>query len=417
MSNGETETRGLRRTWLIVGAAVVFVALLAAFMSMGRKDIPVRGFRVRRQTLTSSISTNGKIRPVDNFEAHAPAPTTVARILVHEGDSVQPGQLLLQLDDLESRAQAAQAEAQLRSADADLQAVTLGGTQEEILTAQSHLAKARADFDTAERSLEATRRLQQEGAASTGETEAAQNRLKAAQAELNLAQQTQQSRYSAPEIERVQAQAAQARASLLAAQDVLLHSDIRAPRAGTVYSLPVHPGQFVNPGDLLVQVADLSLVEVVGYVDEPDIGHLHPGEAVEVGWDALPGRTWEGTVTGVPFTVVSVGARNVGEITCRVNNSDRKLLPNVNVSVVVVTTRAQDVIEVPREAVHAEDGQRFVFEIVNGTLRRRNVQTGISSLTEIEIVQGLAEGAEVALGPVNSLQALRDGMQVRVVSQ
>jgi HlyD family secretion protein len=416
MTNGEPNTRWRRRTWLIVGAAVVIVVVLAAFMSTGRKDGPVRAIRTRRQTITSSISTNGKIRPVENFEAHAPAPTTVARILVHEGESVQPGQVLLRLDDLDARAQAAKAEAQLRSVDADLQAVQRGGTQEEVLNAQSRLTKAQAEYDTAKRSLEALQLLQQKGAASSGETEAAQNRLKAAQADLNLAQETEKDRYSAPEIERVQAQAAQARASLLAAQDVLRHSDIRAPRAGTVYSLPVHQGQFVETGDLLVQVADLSSVQVVGYVDEPDIGRLHSGEAVEVRWDAFPGRTWEGTVTGLPFTVVAVGSRNVGEITCRVNNSDLKLLPNINVNVAVVTAAAQDVIAIPREAVHADDGQRFVFEITDGKLRRRNVQTGISNLTDIEIAQGLAEGTQVALGPLNSLQSIWEGMQVRVVS-
>jgi HlyD family secretion protein len=377
----------------------------------------MRGYRARRQSLASYISTNGKIRPVDNFESHAPMATTVARILVHEGDSVQPGQLLLQLDDLDARAQAAKAEAQLQSADADLQAVRLGGTQEEILTAQSHLAKAQAAFETADRNLQALRSLQKEGAASSGETDAAQNRLQAAQAELKLAQERQKSRYSAPEIERVQAQAAQARASLLAAQDILRHTDIRAPRAGTVYSLPVHQGQFVSPGDLLVQVADLSSVEVVGYIDEPDLGRLRPGEAVEVRWDALPGRKWDGIITGVPFTVVSVGARNVGEITCRVNNADHKLLPNTNVSVSVVTERTSDVITVPREAVHVEDSQLFVYEIVDGFLRHHNVQTGVSNLTDIEITQGLKEGDEVALGPLNTLQPMRDGMRVTVVSQ
>jgi HlyD family secretion protein len=417
MTNGEPNTRWRRRTWLIIGATVVAVVFLASFISLGRKDVPVRAFRTRRQTITSNISTNGKIRPVANFEAHALAPTTVSHILVQEGDSVQSGQLLVQLDDLDARAQAAKAEAQLRSADADLRAVRQGGTQEEVLTSQSDMVKAQAQFDLARHNVEILQGLQQKGAASAGETEAAQERLQTAQVNRNLAQAKQNGRYSTPEIERVQAQADQARASLLAAQDILRHSDIRAPRAGTVYSLPIHQGQFVNPGDLLVQVADLSSVEVVGYVDEPDIGRLHSGEPVQVRWDALPGRTWEGSVTGVPYTVVAVGARTVGEITCRVNNSDLKLLPNINVNVSVVTAQAQDVIAIPREAVHAEDGQRFVFEIVNGVLRRRNVQTAISNLTDIEITQGLADGAQVALGPLNNLQVLQEGMQVRVVGQ
>jgi HlyD family secretion protein len=183
-----------------------------------------------------------------------------------------------------------------------------------------------------------------------------------------------------------------------------------------VYSLPVHPGQFVSAGDLLVQVADLSSVELLGYVDEPDIGHLRVGEPVEVRWDALPGRTWDGTVSRVPFTVVPIGSRNVGEITCRVKNEDLKLLPNINVSVNIITAQAQNTIVVPREAVHAEDGQRFVFAIVNGKLRRQDVQTAISNLTDIEISQGLAEKTQVALGAMNT-QALREGLPVKTVGQ
>jgi len=417
MTNEESNAQGPRRKWLVLGGVTAVVALLAALLSTERKDVPVRAYRIHRQTMTSGISTNGRIRPIENFAAYAPAATTVTRILVHEGDKVRPGQFLIQLDDLPARAQAAKAEAQLRAAGADLEAVRRGGTQDEILTTQSRLAKAQAEAGAAQRNLAALRQLQQEGAASAGEVAAAENRMQAAEADLKLAQKQQSGRYSAAEVERAQAQAGEAQAALLAAEDVLRHSAIRVSGAGTVYSLPVRPGQFVNAGDLLIQAADLSSVEVVGYVDEPDLGRLRPGEAVEIKWDALPGRAWEGVLTRVPSTVVAVGSRNVGEITCRVSNSDAKLLPNINVNVNIITAEAADAVVVPREAVHAEDGQRFVFAIEAGKLRRHDVQTGISNLTEIEITQGLAEGVEVALGAYGAGQALWDGMPVKVISQ
>jgi HlyD family secretion protein len=413
--NGRNHEVTRKRTWLIVTAIIVGVVLLAAFMSR-RKDVPIRVSRTYRGTITSMISTNGKIEPVDNFEAHAPAPTTVRRVLVHEGDHVKSGDLLLQLDDADARAQAAKAQAQLRAAEADLHAVRSGGTHEEVLTAESQLAKAQAEVRTAQRNLAALERLQQRGAASAGEVEAAQTRLTSAQADLKLAQQKQSSRYSNPEVERVQAQSSEARASLAAAEELLRHSDVRAPHDGIVYSLPVRPGQFVNTGDLLAQVADLTVVQVRGYIDEPDIGRLGTGQQVQVSWDAIPGRIWEGTLTRVPSTVVMVGSRNVGEITCRVNNSDLKLLPNINVSVSVITAKAQNVVVAPREAVHQEDGQRFVYQVVDGKLRRRNVQTAIANLTQIEIQQGLANDMQVAVGAING-QPLRDGMPVTIIGQ
>jgi HlyD family secretion protein len=258
--------------------------------------------------------------------------------------------------------------------------------------------------------------LQQRGAASPAEVEAAQNRLKTADAQLNLLQQKLGNRYSQPEVVRVLAQAGEARAAYDAAQDLLAHSNVTAPRAGSVYSLPVKEGAYVNPGDLLVQVADLSRIQVRAFVDEPEIGRLAKGQRVTVTWDALPGRSWEGTVTRVPTTVTAVGSRTVGEITCAVDNHDLKLLPNVNVNVQVTTLQHSGVITVAREAVHEEDNEQFVYTIWRGSLKRVKVMTGLSDLTRVEVTSGLPEGAEVALGALNG-QPLREGLSVRVASQ
>src|SRR5215831_14576757 len=104
-----------RHRWLtIVVGAILAVILLASFASMREDAIPVRAATVERGSIRSLISTNGKIEPAQNFEAHAPASTVVGRLLVKEGDHVKKGQLLLQLDDAEARSQAAHAQAQLK---------------------------------------------------------------------------------------------------------------------------------------------------------------------------------------------------------------------------------------------------------------------------------------------------------------
>ena len=96
---------------------------------------------------------------------------------------------------------------------------------------------------------------------------------------------------------------------------------IRAPFDGIVYSLPVKRGAYVNPGDLVLQEADLSRVLVRAFVDEPDVARLSPGEKIEVTWDAMPGRVWNGSVSAVPAAVKLHGTRNVGETTCIVAES------------------------------------------------------------------------------------------------
>jgi len=399
--------------WVSAIAVIALVVVVVMFTSMHRSDTPIHTDHATRGPVIASISTNGKIEAADNFEAHAPAPAQVKQLLVKEGDAVKAGQLLLQLDDAQARAQAARAQAQIKSADAVVHAVQTGGTQEEVLTAQAELNKARAELSDAQRNLAAMQKLQATGAASPAEVQAAQERMNRAQADTNVLQQKRTQRYSPQEVAQAEAQRTQAQAEYQAAEELLSNSNIRAPRAGTVYSLPVKQGAFVNTGDLLVQVADLHTVVVRGFVDEPDIGKLHLNEPVDLTWDAIPGRVWTGTITSIPTTVTLRGTRTVGEITASVDNKDLKLLPNINVTVRVVTARDDNALSVPREAVHQEDGHSFVYEVVNNELVRRDVETSVSNLTRIEITKGLQDNAVVAINTLNG-QSLKPKMAVRV---
>jgi len=393
---------------------ILGVIILASFMS--RDDsVPVRAASVDRSTVRSVITTNGKVEPAKEFQAHAPVGTTVKRLLVKEGDHVKKGQLLVALDDAEARSQAAHALAQVRAAQADLGAVRKGGVQEELLTTQAELVKARGARNTAQRNYDALQRLLQKGAAAPGEVKQAESQLASANAEVKLLEEKQKDRYSQAEIARVEAQEHDAEAGYEAAQDVLRQLNVTAPFDGEVYALPVRQGAYVNPGDLVLQEADLSKVVVRTFVDEPDVGRLAPGEKIELTWDAMPGRIWNGSVTTVPAEVKLRGTRNVGEITCTVDNSDFKLLPNVNVGVTIVTGEHRGVLTVPREAIRQDDGQVFVYEIGNNNvLQRRNINIAISTLTRVEVASGIEEHALVALGSVNS-KPLHNGLPVRVV--
>jgi len=408
-----SERRRLLSVLALVAAAVL---LFSGWMKMRSTVIAVRAENVARQSISSVISTNGKIEPVNNFEAHAPAPATVKRILVNEGDSVKAGQLILQLDDADARAQAAKAMAQLRAAEADLQAVQSGGTKEEVLTTRAELTKAEAERDDARRNLEAVKKLEQNGGASPAEVEAAKNRVQKAEADAQLLQSKLSGRFSSPEVARVQANAAQARAAYAAAQDLLKNSNVRAPFAGTVYQLPVRQGSYVQEGALLAQVARLEKIQVRGFIDEPEIGRLAKGQKVEIRWDAIPGRVWEGALTRVPTVVTMVGTRTVGEVTCEIDNFDRKLLPNVNVNLSIITARHVDALTVSREAVHDVEGKRYIYKIVDHKIQAQQVETGISSLTRVEITSGISDQTQVAMGAVSG-QPLRSGMEVKVVER
>jgi HlyD family secretion protein len=403
-----------RKRWLLWAAGIaIAVILLASFMSRG-DVVPVRVATVDRSTIRSIVSTNGKVEPLQSFESHAPVGTTVKKLLVKEGQHVKKGQLLAQLDDAEASSQAARAFAQVRAAQAEVSAVRRGGNREEVLTIESQLAKARTQRDTSQRNLDALQRLQQNGAASPGEVKQAQDQVAAADADLKLLQQKQGQRYSQPEVDRVEAQQTEAESVYEATENVIRQLNIRAPFDGIVYSLPVHQGSYVNPGDLVLQEADLSKVLVRAYVDEPDVGRLAQGQPIELTWDAVPGRTWQGSVTTIPSTVKLLGTRNIGETTCVVDNQDLRLLPNINVGVTIVTAEHRGALTVPREAVRLDENKRFVYQIVNNELQRRDIQTSISNLTQVEVTGGLTEKALLALASTNS-KPLHEGLAVKVI--
>jgi len=411
-SNGHPARRR-RNTWLAAG--VIAAAVLIPIFSR-RSPLSVHVTTVERGPIRSLVSTNGKVEPLENFyfEAHSPVATVVKRLLVKEGDHVRKGQLLLQLDDANIRSQAEHAKSQMTAAQSDQTDVSTGGTHEEVLTLDALLVKARSERDAAQRSLESYRRLQQQGAAAPGEVKQAEDRLHRAQADLTLLEQKKKDRYSSPEIAKVNAQRSEAQAAYDAAEDALSKSSVRASFDGIVYSLPVKQGAYVQAGDLLLQQADLTRVQVRLFVDEPDLGRLAPGQKVEVTWDALPGRTWNGLLSTVPATVKLRGARNVGEAICILDNRDLRLLPNINVGVTVITAEHSAVLTLQRDALRIDDTKPYVYQVVDGHLRRREVEISLQNLTRVEITSGLPDNAVVALTADGS-KPLSDGAPVKVV--
>jgi HlyD family secretion protein len=409
-TNNSNTLPAQRWFWLLL----VLAALLLIYLYFHQTPIKVRAVTVERSPIRSMVSTNGRIEPIQNYEAHAPIATTVKRLLVKEGDHVHKGQLLLQLDDADIRSQAARAQAEIKAAQAEQSSLKTGGTHEEVLTLDAQLAKAHSALDVARRNLDAFGRLQQEGAASPGEVHQAEDTFERAQADLNLLEQKKRDRYSQPEVAKVQAQGEEAQAAYAAAEDALSKSSVRAPFDGVVYSVPVKQGAFVQAGDLMLEEADLSRVLVRAFVDEPDVGRLQVGQRVELTWDALPARTWTSTVSTVPATVKPHGSRNVGEMTSIINNHDFRLLPNINVGVTIIVAEKDNVLTLQRDALHTDDNKPYVFQIEDSRLKRQPIEIALQNLTRVEVAKGLSAGDAVAL-PVEESKPLSDGAKVTIV--
>src|SRR5262249_4427786 len=152
-------------------------------------------------------------------------------------------------------------------------------------------------------------------------------------------------------------------------------------------------------------------VRVRAFVDEPELGSLKNGQAVEVTWDALPNRTWTGEVVQLPKTIVARGSRNVGEVLCSVQNEKTELLPDTNVSVRIRTAEKGNTLTVPRSVVLTESNKKFVWIVDSNHLRKQQVTVGISNVQDYEIVSGITENDLIAL-PGNT--ELHEGQLVSI---
>ena len=411
-----TAKRKSRTGWIwlavIIGLAIVFYFVRIAT----RSRVPVRVATVQRGELKSTIPTNGKVEPQVNFEWHAPYPGVVKALYAHEGEKVPKGKLLLTMDDANARARLAAALAGLKGAQASYNALLQGGTQQQRLSMQAELSKAEIDRDQSQSDLQALKQLQLTGAASASEVASAQQRLDAANLSLNNLQQRKTHSYSADDLSHAKAALADAQAGYAAARQTVDEANIRAPFAGTVYRIPVSQTEYVQQGDLLLQMADLSKMQVRAYFDEPEIGKLRVGQPVTIQWDAQPGKIWHGHIARIPSTIITYTTRNVGEVLVTIDDANNDLLPNTNVRVTALVANEKNVLNIPREALHTENGQPYVYVVRGGKLHRTTITVGnnLINLTQVGILSGLQEGQVVALGSTNG-QPIGDGVPITEV--
>jgi HlyD family secretion protein len=389
----------------------------------GRKPVPkVSAVMPMRENLVSSISSNGKVEPIAPFVIRAQLDTFVEKVRATEGQTVKKGQVILELDVKDAAARLSEAKGKLLRAQDELRAAKAGGRTDDAARVAGDLARAQGERDRLQRGHEVLQRLIKQQAATQDELAANDLALTRAQAEVTRLTAAKQefergvkldTNQTALHVEQIQNEVA-------ALNEKVRQGRITAPVDGTLYSLPVKAGDFVKLGDLLAEMADLHKVRVRAFIDEPELGGLEANEPVKITWDALPNKAWMGKTEIIPKQVVPRGTRSVGELLCAVNNDKLELLPNINVNVSINSRERIGVLSVPRGAVAAEGGRRYVFVVRKNqlgvgksTLEKREIHVGIADATNYEVLSGLREDDLVALpGDVD----LRDGMTVTVLT-
>jgi HlyD family secretion protein len=411
------------RILLLVAAAVVVVAGSLAYRAKQRngQGVEVETQPVERREIVQTVTATGRIQPVTKVNISADVSAKITRLEVKEGDWVEKGQLLLELDRERYLAEVESAEANLRAS-------------------QAQGAVVKENLDKIIKDLERMRELHAQELES-------QSSLDAAQALVEVERARHRSTLD---------QVEQSRAALKQARDALSKTTIYAPMEGTVSKLNKEVGEIALgsqfQSDVILELANLSGMEALVDVDENDIVNVALADTATIEVDALPGTTFEGEVTEIANSAKVAGQGTADqktefEVKIALKDPGSQLRPGMTASADVTTEVRPEALGIPIQSVAvrtpdqigaAEPGEetteetteegadapsrftpdkdgfvKVVFVVEDGVARARQVKTGIQSDEHIEIVEGLAVGEQVVTGSYRAISRdLKDGTKV-----
>ena len=403
-----------KRTKIILAVVGALVLLFVAMGFIKRKDKDVARVttaKVEKIDLISKVTANGKIQARRKVDLSALVMGQIVNLAVKEGDKVNRGQLLLQIDRAQLAAQNAGRESAVAAMRSDLQA------------ARSNSEQARLDYERARRNWEAK-------ILSEAEYQKAKSVYDTAQANLSATQQRLQ----------------ESGANLAASRDSLSKTTVSAPIAGVVTYLPVKEGEVTvigtmnNPGTQLLTISDMSEVEAVMMVDETSVPEVKVGQKANLNIDAYPNRPFEGLVTEVGSSPIAKNDPDLLSLTqgseainfkvkIRVVNPPETIRPGFSVTADILTGRKEGATAIPIQAlvvrdVPKKDGktagggtgrpqtEEGVYVIKTGKLAFEKVETGLAGELMIEVKSGPKVGEEIVTGPFKVLRQVKEGDKV-----
>ena len=400
-----------KRTILLI----ILIPLAAlGFWSYFKKTEPpaVPLAKARRETLVSTLITNGKVEPLEFVAVRVDTPGLVIKLPIKEGLAVSKGTVLAELNAPALQSQLDAAQARVEQARADLAVIERGGKKSELAEIESSLERARLDREAAQREHSALRRLEEKQAATRMDVEAARGKLRQAELDIQALERRRASLVSGSDRAVADARLREAAADVQLARRRIADTVVRSPIGGVVYGLSIRLGTYLNVGDPIANVGVLGRLRVRVYVDEAELGRVSVGLPVTITWDALPGKKWQGAVGQMPSQIQTLGTRQVGEVLCTIENPGHELVPGTNVNAEIRSSVVENALTIPKEALRHDPNGVGVFLLTGDTLHWRAMKTGSSSISRVQIAEGLAEGDAVAL-PTDL--PLRDGERVRPI--
>lgn len=392
---------------------LVLLLVIAAVIVWGvfRRNTPpsVTFIHVKREALVSTLPTNGKAEPFEWQAVRAQAEGLVNRVNVTEGQTVAKDAVLAVIVDPAKQSDIDGAQAKVTEAEANVASLEAGPRPSEVTEIDNGMARANLEFQAAERELATLQRLAEKQAATGAEVTAARDKVDQIKAQIAGLDKRRRNVTPQPDIAAARARLQDARIALKVAQQHAALTEIHAPIAGSVYDLAIRAGAYLNPGDLVTNIGLMDRLRVRVYIDEPELGRVSLGQPVTITWQALPDKQWAGTVEKKPTAIEALGSRQVGQVICAIDNPGRLLIPGTNVDATIRTAVVDGALTIPKETLRHDAAGDYVFLLKGDAIEQRRVKTGNSSVTRIQVSDGLAESDAVAMPSETPLKA---GMKV-----
>jgi len=446
---------------ILIGTGVVIAVLAVTGIAVhqSRKGIvTVQTGKAERQDLASIVSASGEIRPKTYVNIGANAFGKIVRLYVKEGDRVKKGQLLAQLENVQSSADVNATQAGLEAARTDAIAADAA-----LNTSAADLNRAQSDYERAELDWTRAQGLFKDALIAKSEYDSQKAAFQTAKAGLAQAQaRVAQAKAQKDSSER---HIAQNQANLTHAADVLQKTTYAAPYDGMITNLPVREGETVvigiqnSPGSTLMTLADMSVITAEVKVDETDIVNVRLGQPAEVTIDAIPKKTLKAVVTEIGNNAIvrSTGVSTSQQTSASQEAKDFKVVvtlqdppenlrPGLSATAKVTTATRKAALTIPIQALtvrsradlKAASGEKSevqaavpsaeasnsnggdkeeiqgVFIVRNGKAEFLPIQTGVTGTADIEVLSGLKPDDEIVTGSYKVLRTLRPGTSIKI---
>ncbi len=462
----------MKTKWkIIIGVVLLLMIAVGAFAGFKysqRGLVTVQTGRVVKQDLASIVTASGEIKPKNYINIGANAQGDLTQILVKEGDHVKKGQLLARIENVQPEADVVAQKATLAAAEADAAAseASQKASETNVDTMRASIDQSKADLEKAELEFKRGTELYNQHLIARqdfDQRKTTYDGMKAgvAVSEARLAQAKAQLAQAAAATASSQRRVSQIRANLARYADVLKKFDSYAPLDGVVTNLPVRVGESVvqgiqnSAGSTIMTIADMSIITSEVKVDETDIVNVKLNQMADVTIDAIPNQIFKGHVIEIGNTAIvrSTGLAASQSTTSNQEAKDFKVVvaldnppddirPGLSSTAKITTATRVQALTIPIQALTvrqkgdldpkpkdpkaeppklspAEERARKVelqgvFVVSNTKAVFREVKTGITGATDIEVLDGLKEGDEIVTGTYQVIRTLRNDTSVKV---